>query len=94
MCPKGLSARTSSTAEVVTAKTAEAQVATASGSATAKTASASVDRVVGLRVSGVLRRPLPTVDPPIPWMLKRHMHGIYDCVERHNMLWVNRLGMN
>ena len=38
----------SSTAEVVTAKTAEAQVVTASGSATAKTAStsasASVDR--------------------------------------------------
>ena len=42
MCPKGLSARTSSTAEVVTAKTAEAQVVTASGSATAKTACASV----------------------------------------------------
>ena len=50
--------------------------------------------VVGLCVSGVLRRPPPKVDPPVPWMLKRHINGIYDCVERHDMLWVNRLGIN
>ena len=52
MCPKGLSARTSSTAEVVTAKTAEAQVVTASGSATAKTASTSASASVSVDRSG------------------------------------------
>ena len=52
MWPKGLSARTSSTAEVVTAKSAEAQVVSASGSATAKTASTSASASASVDQNG------------------------------------------